>query len=56
MMQQFNTSIYDHGCPQIVAPVNPGAGVNNEADDDKELLQVLNDVEKLLGDPVFITP
>ena len=48
MMQQFNTSIYDHGCPQIVAPaVNPGAGVNNEADDDKELPQVLNDVEEL---------
>ena len=56
MMRQFNTSIYDHGCLQIVAPaVNPGAGVNNEADDDKELLQVLNDVEELFRDPVFIT-
>ena len=57
MMRQFNTSMHDNGCPQIVAPaVNLGAGVNNEADDDKELLQVLNVVEELFEDPVFITP
>ena len=51
MIRLFNTSMYDHKCPQIV--VNPGAGVNNEADDDKELPQVLNDVEELFGDPVL---
>ena len=57
MMRQFNTSMYDHGCSQIVAlAVIPGAGVDNEADDDKEPLQVLNDVEVLFGNPVFITP
>ena len=56
MMRQFNTSMYDGGCPQIVASaVNPGAGVNNEADDDEELLQVLNNVEELFVEPVFIT-
>ena len=37
--------VYKH--PQTVAPaVNP--------DDDEEVLQVSNDVEKLIGEPVFI--
>ena len=48
MMRQFNISMYDYGCPQIA--VIPGAGVDNEP------LQVLNDVEVLFGNPVFITP
>ena len=47
MMQWFNASMYDYKRPQTVAPaVNP--------DDDEEVLQVLNDVEKLIGEPVFI--
>ena len=48
MMQWFNASIYDYKHPQTVAPA-----VNLD-DDDEEVLQVLNDVEKLIGEPVFI--
>ena len=47
MMRWFNASMYDYKRPQTVAPaVNP--------DDDEEVLQVLNNVEKLIGQPIFI--
>ena len=47
MKQWFSASMYDYKRPQMVAPaVNP--------DDDEEVLQVLNNVEKLIGQPIFI--
>ena len=57
MMNRFNSSMYDRKRPQIVAPLvgpEPRAEANDE-DDDHELVQVLNDVEEMFGQPVSFT-
>ena len=55
MMSRFNTSMYDRKQPQINAPpVGPEQRAEND-DDDQELVQVLNDVEEMFGQPVFFT-
>ena len=47
MKQQFSASMYDYKRPQTVAPaVNP--------DDDEKVLQGLNNVEKLIEQPISI--
>ena len=58
MMNRFNSSMYDWKRPQIVAPLvgpEPRAEANDDDDDDHELVQVLNDVEEMFGQPVFFT-
>ena len=54
MMSRFNTNMYDHKGAQPTAPtVVPDQREEIEEDDNEELIQVLNDVEELFGQPVF---
>ena len=47
--------MYDRKQPQINAPpVGPKQRAEND-DDDQELVQLLNDVEEMFGQPVFFT-
>ena len=56
MMSRFNTNMYDHKGAQPTAPtVVPDQREEIEEDDNEELIQVLNDVEQLFGQPVFFT-
>ena len=62
MMQQFNQNMYDHIRARAVAPAQDaaqpvqGTGPNAEEDnDDAEMAEILNDVEELFGEPVFLT-
>ena len=60
MMERFNQNMYDHVRARnqgtaSTAP-QPQFNTNEEEDEDEEMIQVLQDVEDLLGDPVFIVP
>ena len=62
MMQRFNQNMYDHIRARAVAPAQDaaqpvqGAGPNAEEDNgDAEMAEILNDVEELFGEPVFLT-
>ena len=55
-MSRFNTNMYDHKGAQPTAPtVVPDQREEIEEDDNEELIQVLDDVEELFGQPVFFT-
>ena len=60
MMQRFNQNMYDHIRAQnqetaATAP-QPQLRDNDEDNDEEEMIQILQDVENALGDPVFIVP
>ncbi len=62
MMQRFHQSMYDHKRPRPVEPVQEaaqpeqGAGPNAEGDNgNAKMAEILNDVEKLFGEPMFLT-
>ena len=62
MMQRFNQNMYDHKRPRPVEPAQKaaqpeqGAGPNAEGDNgDAKMAEILNDVEELFGEPVFLT-
>ena len=58
MLTRFNTNMYDHKRPKTTASIevpDQGNEVANEGNDDEEFIQVLNDVEELFGEPVFLT-
>ena len=60
MMQRFNQNMYNHKRPRPVEPAQKaaqqGAGPNAEGDNgDAKMAEILNDVEELFGEPVFLT-
>jgi len=62
MMQWFNQNMYDHIRARAVAPAQDaaqpvqGAGSNAEEDNgDAEMTKILNDMEELFGELVFLT-
>ena len=54
MLSRFNSSMYDHKHPSNAAPVAAIQRNDDEENDDDELIQVLNDVEEMFGQPVYI--
>ena len=60
MMRRFNVSMYDHKQTQQAEVRAQGSAEKEvEADgeevEDEDMIQILNDVEQLLGEPVFLT-
>ena len=58
MLTRFNTTMYDHKRTKTTASLevpDQGNEVANDGNDDQEFIQVLNDVEELFGQPVFLT-
>ena len=54
MLSRFNSSMYDHKHPSNAAPVAAIQHNDDQENDDDELIQVLNDVEEMFGQPVYI--
>ena len=58
MMLRFNQNMYDHkravGPRQDAAQTEGGIAPNGD-DSDAEMAEILNDVEELFGEPVFLT-
>ena len=53
MIDKFNCSMYDHHRRgAIVPPIPADAAVDDEND---EIIQILDDVEEMFGDPIFLT-
>ena len=59
MMENFNYNMYDH----VMAAAIPRPCNERQADEQEEeggeaedLIEILNDVEELLGEPVLLTP
>ena len=58
MLTRFNTNMYDHKRPKTTASIkvpDQGNEVANEGNDNEGFIQVLNNVEELFGEPVFLT-
>jgi hypothetical protein len=58
MMRRFNHSMYDHRRVRPAEERVPGPAereVDAENGDDDDMIQILNDVKDLLGEPVFVT-
>ena len=63
MMEKFNYNMYDHvRGAAIPRPVNEWQADEQEQEQEEEgaetedLIEILNDVEELLGEPIFLTP
>ena len=54
MLSKFNTSMYDH---KRIQPSTSRAAREQEGEEDEseEFVSVLQDVEELLGEPIFFT-
>ena len=58
MLTRLNTNIYDHKQLKTTASIEVSDQRNevaNEGNDDEGFIQVLNNVEELFGEPVFLT-
>ena len=58
MLTRFNTNIYNHKRPKTTASIevpDQGNEVANKVNDNEGFIQVLNNVEKQFGEPVFLT-
>ena len=60
MLAWFRENKYDHeGRPVVTRNVNASGVMEGRAEEnglvDDEMMQVLNDVEELFGEPVFLT-
>ena len=60
-MEKFNYNIYDHvRAAAIPRPVNERQADEQEQEEEgaetEDLIEILNDVEELLGEPIFLTP
>jgi len=56
MMRRFNVSMYDHKqTRQTEVQAEKEVEADGEEVDDEDMIQILNDVEQLLGEPVFLT-
>ena len=61
MMEKFNYNMYDHvRAAAIPRPVNERQADEQEQEEEgaetEDLIEILNDVEELLGEPIFVTP
>ena len=61
MMEKFNYNMYDHvRAAAIPRPVNERQADEQEQEGEgaetEDLIEILNDVEELLGEPIFLTP
>ena len=58
MLQRFNSNMYDHhkkaGATMQLRPQNQRDG--EEEEENEEMIQILQEVEDILGSPVFIVP
>ena len=55
MLDKFNVNMYDHKRRGATAATTPSQADTAVDDKDDELLQILDDVEEIFGDRVFIT-
>ena len=63
MMEKFNYNMYDHvRSAAVPRPANEqqadeqGQEQEEEGGETEDLIEILNDVEELLGEPIFLTP
>ena len=56
MMRRFNVSMYDHKqTRQTEVQAEKEVEADGEEVDEEDMIKILNDVEQLLGEPVFLT-
>ena len=51
---QSNISMYDHKCNQL-STLSAAREQKDEKDETKEFINLLQDIEELLGEPIFLT-
>ena len=57
MMENFNSNMYDHvRAAAVPRPRNERQADEHEEEEAEDLVEILNDVKELLGDPVFLIP
>ena len=54
MMEKFNTAMYETKKGGVSVPSQAQQEANQAEEEEEDMIQILNDVEELFGDSVFI--